>query len=66
MSKPVGQIGQVDQHDARTSPERATNYATTSHTAEEHPRGTLVLMLLFIVVIIVLWVSMYLMLMGRG
>jgi hypothetical protein len=63
MSEHGGRVGQ-----RRVSPasERTGRHATTEHGAEEHPRGTLVLMLLFIVVIFVAWVSIYLLLMGRG
>lgn len=40
--------------------------AATTHDEEGHPRGTLLLMLLFLVMIVAMWGYMYLLLLGRG
>jgi len=36
------------------------------HDTEAHPRGTLVLMLLYLVLTVAMWGYLYAMLMGRG
>jgi hypothetical protein len=38
----------------------------TDHGEDVHPRGTLFLMLIFVVLIVAMWGYMYLMMLGRG
>ena len=64
MTDPVADDAVTDDETA----DRATGSASVADTEQEdrHPRGTLLITSLFLVALIVMWVSMYFMMLSRS